>query len=58
MKDSVINMFGLFNLCLWTVFVMGAGGSFGQPLSGWYFLIPFLFSFMYAGSVYKTQEKD
>ena len=56
MKDSVINMYGVFNLGLWAVFVLGVGGNFGEPLSGFYFLIPFLFSFMYAGSVYKTQE--
>ncbi len=56
MKDSVINMYGLFNLILWALFVMAAGGEFGEPLSPWFFPIPFLFSIMYAGSVYKTQE--
>jgi len=57
MKDSVINMYGLFNLCLWGMFVVGAAGMFGEPLSKWFFLIPGLLSLMYAGAVHSMTER-
>jgi len=52
MNGAVINMYGLFNLCLWVVFVMASGGMFGEPLSKWMFLFPGLLSIMYAGAVH------
>jgi len=54
MKSVVMNMYGTFNMCLWVMFIMATCGTLGEPISAWFFIIPFLFSFMYAGAVYKV----
>jgi len=54
MTSVTMNMYGVFNISLWTLFVMAASGIWGEPLSTWFFIIPLLFSFMYAGAIYKV----